>query len=116
MAIAIGYIALVIVLTELGVPIVPHAVRLSLGGTEPLDRARVDRFVRLAKHLKAPPVSHHATFVPPHAKAPAPARRLRRQLLEGDDGRGRAHGYQPPASADRLVAGTGMGRFSCLWV
>ncbi len=52
-----------VALTELGVPMVPHGVRLSLGGSEPLDRARVDRFVRVAQRLDAPLVSEHAAFV-----------------------------------------------------
>ncbi|WP_232291825.1 DUF692 domain-containing protein [Frankia sp. QA3] len=52
-----------VALTELGVPMVPHGIRLSLGGTEPLDPARVDRFVRVAGHLDAPLVSEHAAFV-----------------------------------------------------
>ncbi|WP_235947726.1 DUF692 domain-containing protein [Candidatus Frankia alpina] len=52
-----------VALARLGVPMVPHGVRLSLGGVEPLDPARVARFVRVAQHLDAPLVSEHAAFV-----------------------------------------------------
>ncbi len=52
-----------VALARLGVPMVAHGVRLSLGGVEPLDPARVARFVRVAQHLDAPLVSEHAAFV-----------------------------------------------------
>ncbi|MBC8105632.1 MAG: DUF692 domain-containing protein [Anaerolineae bacterium] len=46
-----------------GVRVVPHGITLSLGGAEPLDRARVKRLAAIAKHLNAPIVSEHIAFV-----------------------------------------------------
>lgn len=51
------------VLRRRGLPVLPHAVTLSLGGAEPLDVERVARLGRLAQALKAPMVSDHACFV-----------------------------------------------------
>lgn len=46
-----------------GVAVVLHGVTLSLGGAEPLDRARLDALARLAERLDAPLVSEHIAFV-----------------------------------------------------
>jgi uncharacterized protein (UPF0276 family) len=46
-----------------GVRLVPHGVSLSLGGTEPLDRNRLDHLARLARLCDAPLVSEHIAFV-----------------------------------------------------
>jgi uncharacterized protein len=46
-----------------GLPVLPHAVTLSLGGAEPVDRGRVEHLARLAEALDAPLVSDHACFV-----------------------------------------------------
>jgi len=46
-----------------GVAVVPHGVRLSLGGAEPVDPARVDRLAACAAALGAPLVSEHIAFV-----------------------------------------------------
>lgn len=45
-----------------GVPVVPHGVSLSLGGTEPLDQARLSRLAALAERFSAPLVSEHVAF------------------------------------------------------
>ena len=53
-------------LTELrdrGVTIVPHGVRLSLGGADPVDPARVTQFAAVADRLGAPLASEHIAFV-----------------------------------------------------
>ncbi|GAA3244977.1 DUF692 domain-containing protein [Pseudonocardia petroleophila] len=50
-------------LRERGVPVVPHGVRLSLGGTDPLDPARVTHLAACAAALGAPLVSEHVAFV-----------------------------------------------------
>lgn len=50
-------------LTRLGMPVIPHGTRLSLGGTEPLDPSRVRHLAALAEHLRAPLVSEHVAFV-----------------------------------------------------
>jgi uncharacterized protein (UPF0276 family) len=50
-------------LRQRGVAIVPHGVSLSLGGAEPLDRARLSALARLAQRLEAPLVSEHIAFV-----------------------------------------------------
>ncbi|WP_230203037.1 DUF692 domain-containing protein [Parafrankia discariae] len=50
-------------LTGLGVPVVPHGTRLSLGGAEPLDPSRVARLAALAERLGSPLVSEHVAFV-----------------------------------------------------
>ena len=46
-----------------GVTVVPHGVRLSLGGTDPLDPHRVTRLAGLASTLDAPLASEHIAFV-----------------------------------------------------
>lgn len=46
-----------------GVPVLPHAVSLSLGGAEDLDTARVDHLAAAATALDAPLVSDHVCFV-----------------------------------------------------
>src|SRR6516165_6877084 len=46
-------------LRQRGVAVVPHGVSLSLGGAEPLDRARLSALARLAERVEAPLVSEH---------------------------------------------------------
>jgi hypothetical protein len=46
-----------------GVAVVPHGVRLSLGGTDPLDAHRVTHLAACAAALDAPLVSEHVAFV-----------------------------------------------------
>ena len=46
-----------------GVRVVPHGVRLSLGGTEPVDPARVTHLAACAGAVDAPLVSEHVAFV-----------------------------------------------------
>ncbi|WP_091089799.1 DUF692 domain-containing protein [Micromonospora nigra] len=46
-----------------GVAVVPHGVRLSLGGAEPVDPARVAHLAAVAGRLDAPLVSEHIAFV-----------------------------------------------------
>ena len=50
-------------LRQRGVAVVPHGVSLSLGGAEPLDRARLSALARLAERVEAPLVSEHIAFV-----------------------------------------------------
>jgi uncharacterized protein (UPF0276 family) len=50
-------------LRERGVVVVPHGVRLSLGGTDPLDAARVSHLAACAAAVGAPLVSEHVSFV-----------------------------------------------------
>ena len=50
-------------LLERGVTVVPHGVRLSLGGAEPVEAARVEHFAAVAERLAAPLVSEHIAFV-----------------------------------------------------
>jgi uncharacterized protein (UPF0276 family) len=50
-------------LRERGVPVVPHAISLSLGSAEPPDPARLRGLDRLARRLQAPLVSEHLSFV-----------------------------------------------------
>lgn len=50
-------------LREGGVAIVPHGVRLSLGGAEPIDPGRVAPFAAVAEAVDAPLVSEHIAFV-----------------------------------------------------
>jgi uncharacterized protein (UPF0276 family) len=49
-------------LRERGLPVVPHGVSLSLGGTEPLDEARLSRLAALAEAFGSPLVSEHVAF------------------------------------------------------
>ena len=50
-------------LKERGLTVIPHAVSLSLGGSERPDTRRLKQFNRLAKALDAPFVSEHIAFV-----------------------------------------------------
>ncbi|WP_432954587.1 DUF692 domain-containing protein [Micromonospora haikouensis] len=50
-------------LLERGVTVVPHGVRLSLGGAEPVDPARVSHLAQVAELVGAPLVSEHIAFV-----------------------------------------------------
>ncbi|MER7891163.1 DUF692 domain-containing protein [Micromonospora sp. NPDC094482] len=50
-------------LRERGVTVVPHGVRLSLGGAEPVDPARVAHLAAVAELVDAPLVSEHIAFV-----------------------------------------------------
>jgi uncharacterized protein len=51
-----------VVLRERGVPVVAHAVSLSLGGAEPLDAGRVAHLAAVAEAVAAPLVSEHVAF------------------------------------------------------
>ncbi len=46
-----------------GVPVVSHGTRLSVGGAEPLQAARIRQFVAAAAAVRAPLVSEHIAFV-----------------------------------------------------
>jgi uncharacterized protein (UPF0276 family) len=50
-------------LRDRGLPVLPHAVTLSLGGAEPVDRGRLQHLAALAEALGAPLVSDHVCFV-----------------------------------------------------
>jgi len=50
-------------LIERGVAVIPHGVRLSLGGAEPVDPHRIEHFARAAAVLGAPLASEHVAFV-----------------------------------------------------
>ncbi|SIQ36578.1 DUF692 domain-containing protein [Micromonospora avicenniae] len=50
-------------LRERGVTVVPHGVRLSLGGAEPVDPTRVEHLAAVAELVNAPLVSEHIAFV-----------------------------------------------------
>ncbi|GAA0560054.1 DUF692 domain-containing protein [Paractinoplanes ferrugineus] len=50
-------------LIERGVTVVPHGVRLSLGGAEPVDPQRVRHLAEVAERVRAPLVSEHIAFV-----------------------------------------------------
>ncbi|WP_326556977.1 DUF692 domain-containing protein [Micromonospora sp. NBC_01796] len=50
-------------LRERGTVVVPHGVRLSLGGAEPVEPDRVTHLARVAELLDAPLVSEHIAFV-----------------------------------------------------
>ncbi len=50
-------------LRERGVAVIPHGVRLSLGGAEPLLAARVTHLAACAAAVGAPLVSEHVSFV-----------------------------------------------------
>lgn len=45
-----------------GVTVIPHGVKLSLGGAEPVDRRRVAHLAECAEVLRAPLVSEHIAF------------------------------------------------------
>ncbi len=46
-----------------GMPVLPHAVSLSLGSAEPLDTARVEHLAEITRALDAPLASDHVCFV-----------------------------------------------------
>ncbi|MHA6792858.1 DUF692 domain-containing protein [Pseudonocardia bannensis] len=50
-------------LRERGLPVIPHGVRLSLGGAEPVEPQRVTHLAACAAALDAPLVSEHVAFV-----------------------------------------------------
>jgi uncharacterized protein len=50
-------------LRDRGVAVVPHGVRLSLGGADPVEPARVQHLATVAVRLGAPLVSEHIAFV-----------------------------------------------------
>jgi uncharacterized protein len=50
-------------LSERGVAVVPHGVKLSLGGAQPVDPARVAHLAAAARMVSAPMVSEHIAFV-----------------------------------------------------
>ncbi len=50
-------------LRDRGVPVVPHGISLSLGGTDPVDGGRVAHLAACARTLRAPLVSEHIAFV-----------------------------------------------------
>jgi hypothetical protein len=49
-------------LNAAGVPVIPHGVSLSLGGTDPLDPVRLERLAALAAAFGSPLVSEHVAF------------------------------------------------------
>jgi uncharacterized protein (UPF0276 family) len=49
-------------LRDSGVPVIPHGVSLSLGGTEPLDPRTLERLASLAEAFGSPLVSEHVAF------------------------------------------------------
>ena len=49
-------------LHQRGLPVIPHGVSLSLGGTEPLDPKRLARLAGLAERFGSPLVSEHVAF------------------------------------------------------
>jgi uncharacterized protein (UPF0276 family) len=53
----------VVELRERGLAVVPHGVRLSLGGAEPVEPARVEHLAACAAALGSPLVSEHVAFV-----------------------------------------------------
>ena len=46
-----------------GVQVIPHGLRLSLGGADPPDRRRIRHLASVAERLDAPVVSEHVAFV-----------------------------------------------------
>ena len=50
-------------LRDRGVAVVPHGVKLSLGGAEPVEPARVTHLAAVAERLGAPLVSEHIAYV-----------------------------------------------------
>jgi hypothetical protein len=85
-----------------GVCVVPHGTRLSLGGAEGLDPARVRRFAATAELLDAPLVSEHIAFVRAGGREaghllPLPRTREALAVLAGNIGRLRAELDRPLA-------------------
>jgi uncharacterized protein (UPF0276 family) len=52
-----------VALRDRGVTVIPHGVKLSLGGAEPVDPARVAHLASCAELMAAPLVSEHIAFV-----------------------------------------------------
>ncbi|WP_410578992.1 DUF692 domain-containing protein [Amycolatopsis sp. lyj-108] len=52
-----------VALRDKGIPVLPHAVSLSLGGAEPLDTTRVEHLAEVTRELGAPMASDHVCFV-----------------------------------------------------
>jgi uncharacterized protein (UPF0276 family) len=50
-------------LRDKGVPVIPHGVKLSLGGADPVEAHRVEHFANAAAVARAPLVSEHIAFV-----------------------------------------------------
>ena len=50
-------------LLDRGVTVVPHGIRLSLGGAEPVEAERVEHLAAIAERLGAPLVSEHIAYV-----------------------------------------------------
>lgn len=55
--------ALLGALADRGVTVIPHGTRLSLGGAEPVQPARLAHLANAARSLSAPLVSEHVAFV-----------------------------------------------------
>ncbi len=53
----------IVVLRERGMPVLPHAVSLSVGGAEPVAPHRIEHLAKLAEVLGAPVASDHVCFV-----------------------------------------------------
>ncbi|MEV4316945.1 DUF692 domain-containing protein [Actinocrispum sp. NPDC049592] len=53
----------IVLLRERGMPVLPHAVSLSVGGAEPVAPHRIEHLARLAEVLDAPVASDHVCFV-----------------------------------------------------
>ncbi|WP_018684640.1 DUF692 domain-containing protein [Actinokineospora enzanensis] len=51
------------ILRERGLPVLPHAVSLSLGGADPVETERVEHLAAVAELVDAPLVSDHICFV-----------------------------------------------------
>jgi uncharacterized protein (UPF0276 family) len=50
-------------LMDRDIPVLPHAVSLSVGGAEPVDPQRIEHLAKLADELSAPMASDHVCFV-----------------------------------------------------
>jgi uncharacterized protein (UPF0276 family) len=95
------------VLIDRGVPVVPHGVRLCLGGAERPDRRRLDALADLARRVRAPLVSEHLAFVragPHDAGHLLPLPRTRQQLAVVVDNIRRAQDRLPVPLALEPVA------------
>ena len=49
-----------------GRPVIPHGIRLSLGGADPPERRRLDHLAAVAERVNAPLVSEHIAFARAH--------------------------------------------------